>query len=346
MVGFERVERIGGAAVISLLGTALLVPTVARLVTGGSPVELLLAGVGALVSTVVVAAGYLLVRMDLRPAHVLRVAGWAVLGTVVLGGVLALIVASGVALPLYTGATLLSVSTFAHVLIGARDVQRIRANELARQREKLSVLNRLVRHNLRHFAQRLVFVESRIRDAADADERAVVADDVEDVADEISGMDDVLNRTATLVSRASEGAGAADLAVAVEDVAATYRERHPEATIEVDVPDVRVAGGDNLRRAIAELVENAIVHGDATPDVRVTATTEGDRVVLRIDDDGPGIPEPDRSVLAREAEITQLSHSRGLGLWFVRWVLDAYGDGFELDTGDGGTTVVLRLRRA
>ncbi|PSQ44803.1 hypothetical protein BRD17_02795 [Halobacteriales archaeon SW_7_68_16] len=49
---------------------------------------------------------------------------------------------------------------------------------------------------------------------------------------------------------------------------------------------------------------------------------------------------------AREAEITQLSHSRGLGLWFVRWVLDAYGDGFELDTGDGGTTVVLRLRRA
>jgi signal transduction histidine kinase len=43
----------------------------------------------------------------------------------------------------------------------------------------------------------------------------------------------------------------------------------------------------------------------------------------------------------READIDQLSHSQGLGLWFVRWVMDTYDGSIEIDSDDGGTRVEL-----
>lgn len=109
-----------------------------------------------------------------------------------LGLVLALIVLSGAQLELYQAGTLLSVSTFAHVLIGVRDVQRIRAEELARQREQLAVLNRLVRHNLGQLAQRLLFVQSDLPGADDEATRTKLANDVETIADDLSEMGDRL----------------------------------------------------------------------------------------------------------------------------------------------------------
>ena len=128
------VRRGGGAVLISLLGAGVLVPNVARLATlRGPPAELGLAGLGAVLALVLVAAGAVVAWHESTRDYTLRIAGWAVLGTVVLALVLALIVAAGVALPLPAAATLLSVSTFAHVLIGVRDVQRIRAEDVARR---------------------------------------------------------------------------------------------------------------------------------------------------------------------------------------------------------------------
>lgn len=345
----EGLKRVGGATVIGLFGLGLLAANLLRLSTlAGPPVELLIAGLGSVVSLVLVAAAVLLARSEFDPAHALRIAGWATLGTVVLGAVLWLIVRSGVPLPTFAAARLLSVSTFAHVLIGVRDVQRIRAEDVARQGEKLAVLNRVTRHNLRHEAQQLVWVRTRLADGVESpEERDALAADIDDVTANLERVNDVLSRSQSLFRGDTGSAAPVDLAAAVEAVVAEARERHPDATITVDVPDgCAVVGGEHLRHAIAELVENALVHADGTPRVGVEATADGDAVTLRVVDDGPGIPEPDRSVIAREAEVTQLTHGQGLGLWFVRWVTDACGADFRLDSGDDGTTVTLRLPRA
>jgi signal transduction histidine kinase len=41
-----------------------------------------------------------------------------------------------------------------------------------------------------------------------------------------------------------------------------------------------------------------------------------------------------------------MTHAQGLGLWFVRWAMDAYGGGFSLETGEDGTIVSLEFDRA
>lgn len=344
---FGDVERLGSAAVVSMLGAALAVPTIGRIVTGGETLPgLALAGLGTVLALVLVAAGVLLAWAEFTPHHTLRISGWAILGTIVLGLVLALIALSGVDLPVYAGATLLSVSAFAHVLIGVRDVQRIRAEDVARQREKLAVLNRLARHNLRHEAQLLVFAAGRLPDATDRPTREDVAADVEAVAADLTEMNETLGQSQELI-RSDTAPSTVDLSDLVAGAVADVREDHPDAAVEVSVPDgCRVVAGDQLQRAVAELIENAVQHAGDAPDVRVQADRDRGRVTLRVVDDGPGIPEEERAVVTREVDIDQLAHSQGLGLWFVRWVMDAYGGEFGIEATDEGTVVSIGLPAA
>ena len=341
-------ERLASAALISLLGLGLAVPTGASLLAGSDSLAgIALAGLGTVLALVLIAAGALLVRADFSPGHTMRIAGWAVLGTAVLGLVLVLIRLSGVALPLSAGATLLAVSTFAHVLIGVRDVQRIRAEDLARQREKFAVLNRLARHNLRHEAQLLVFAAERLPDATDRDTREAIAADVAEAAEDLTEMNDALGRSQDLIRQDGTDRRAVDLADLVQDAVADAQSAHPAATIDANVPeDCAVIAGEQLHQAVLELIENGIVHADDAPEVHVFAERDGSQVTLRVVDNGPGLPEDERAVVTREVDIDQLAHSQGVGLWFVRWVMDAYDGAFDVESSPEGTVVELRLPAA
>jgi signal transduction histidine kinase len=94
-----------------------------------------------------------------------------------------------------------------------------------------------------------------------------------------------------------------------------------------------------------ELLENAVEHGDAEPWVRVaTGTTRaGDGVAVVVEDDGPGIPEDERAVVAGETEITQLSHATGLGLWTATMVVDSMGGEVRFDSSGQGSRIVVEL---
>lgn len=340
--------RVLSTGLISAIGIVLLVPSALRLLSGIGPAPaLVLAAIGVFLPGALIVIGYLLLRDETTAAHAPRIAGWAALGTALLGLILVLISFSGVDLPLFAGATLLSVSTFAHVIIGVRDVQRIRAEELARQREKLAVLNRLVRHNLRHEAQYLLGIESEIPDADSSEERDELSKRTREIADRLSETHDTLERTQKIIRGGDRENHLVDLSEAVEAVVSEYERAYPEARISVDVPgDIHVSAGRELRTAIEELIDNAVLYAEETPEVTVTASRSGRRVRLTVADDGPGIPEPDRSVITREVDVDQMTHAQGLGLWFVRWAMDAYDGGFELATDDEGTVVTLELASA
>ena len=85
------------------------------------------------------------------------------------------------------------------------------------------------------------------------------------------------------------------------------------------------------------------MYAEGTPEIEITARERNGRIRLTVSDRGPGIPEPDRSVITREADIDQMTHAQGLGLWFVRWAMDAYDGTFDLETGEEGTTVALEF---
>jgi signal transduction histidine kinase len=104
-----------------------------------------------------------------------------------------------------------------------------------------------------------------------------------------------------------------------------------------------------LRRAISNLVDNAVRYGDRAR-VALAATAEGPRIT--IDDDGPGIPADRIEEVYKPFVRLETSRSRetggtGLGLSIARSIILAHGG--ELTLGnrkDGGLHVEIRLPRA
>jgi PAS domain S-box-containing protein len=215
-----------------------------------------------------------------------------------------------------------------------------------KQRERrLQVLNRVFRHNLRNDLTILLGYAEMLRDDVEDERLADVAASLCERIHSVSALSEEARAVQETLgdqpdSRHSESLQAF-LTAAVEDCLAG----ETEATVEVDVdPELRAAVDERLGLAVRNLVENALEHAGEAPQVRVSAAADGDVLTLSVADDGPGIPDLEWNVVTGKQEITQLSHSSGLGLWTVKWVADSYGGRIEREGSDlGGTRVVLRL---
>ena len=138
-----------------------------------------------------------------------------------------------------------------------------------------------------------------------------------------------------------------------EIVPAALRSIGPRAaTIDVDVGETLprvVADPGLLERAIANVVANALVHGDGAP-VRIVAGAVDGGVDLRVVDRGPGVPTEERErifVPFQRLGDSPQGGSVGLGLAVARGFVEAMGGSVEVeDTPGGGLTVVLRLQAA
>jgi len=106
-----------------------------------------------------------------------------------------------------------------------------------------------------------------------------------------------------------------------------------------------------LDAAVRNLLENAIRHHDGEGVERadggalasVTVAREADAFVVRVADDGPGIPTAELDAI-EAGEETDLQHGSGLGLWVVHWAVATLGgDVTYADREPRGTAATLRL---
>jgi signal transduction histidine kinase len=122
-----------------------------------------------------------------------------------------------------------------------------------------------------------------------------------------------------------------DLGELVTD-AATASGVAPEA-IEA-IGDVRAAVDPTLiRRAVANLLDNARVHGKGAVAVRIER--RAGRVAIEVDDAGPGVPA-DRRADAFRAFVPSTGGGLGLGLALVSRIAVAHGGGAWIDERPGG----------
>lgn len=127
-----------------------------------------------------------------------------------------------------------------------------------------------------------------------------------------------------------------------------------QALVVVPAPGIAVVGDRALlRQALVNLVDNALKYGARGQTIRLAAVPAGaERVELRVEDQGPGIPPPARDrVFEPYARLPadQLSErtGSGLGLAVVRQIAQACQGTVRLaEAAGGGTCAVLSLRAA
>ena len=109
--------------------------------------------------------------------------------------------------------------------------------------------------------------------------------------------------------------------------------------ITVEAPRAMVNGAsDELHRLVLNLLENAVKHTPRGTAVRAAVTERDGRVLISVEDDGPGIPPELRDrvferFVRREGD---RGGSFGLGLAIVRAVADSHGGSVELASPNGG----------
>lgn len=216
--------------------------------------------------------------------------------------------------------------------------------------QRLSVLNRVLRHNLRNSLTVITgnanFLLERLDETGLREKAAAIVERTE----ALNVIGEKAGDVHEFFQREGDTSSSIDLSEALEEVEDELQATFPEAEIEchVDGP-LPVAADDMLRVAIEEVVENAVVHNDhPEPEVVITVTegtADGDQVTIEIVDNGPGIPEQERTMLELGEE-TPLFHGSGIGLWLVYWILTEFGGDVTITERDErGSVVVLSLPR-
>ncbi len=117
--------------------------------------------------------------------------------------------------------------------------------------------------------------------------------------------------------------------------------------VKVEVDDsVAMADGGLLERVLANLIDNAMRYAPDGP-IRVTAGRVGDRVLIAVIDEGPGVPRgTDTALFAPFQRLGDHDNSTGvgLGLSVARGFVEAMGGTiWATDTPGGGLTVEIDL---
>jgi len=205
------------------------------------------------------------------------------------------------------------------------------------QQQRLDVLNRVFRHDVRTETNLITGYADRLREDP-TDERALTV--VKRSASRILDLSERTRIASELFDPMAKSSPPVALDALVEGVAGELRSEFPDASVSVegDVPSVRVPA---VLRVVAEsLCSNAVRHNDSDPpSVWLSAAADDRWIDLSVADDGPGIDEAEREVLKRGTE-TPLEHSSGLGLWIVKWGADEVGGNVRFEDREPRGTVV------
>jgi len=118
----------------------------------------------------------------------------------------------------------------------------------------------------------------------------------------------------------------------------------------VDLEPASTEGDESLlRRAMGNLLDNAIKYTPERGRIAVATRVDGDEAVFRVADNGPGIPaaalphvfEP---FFRPDTSRTRETGGTGLGLSIVRAIAEQHGGKAALESEEGtGTTAELRV---
>ncbi|HEX9397978.1 MAG TPA: ATP-binding protein [Burkholderiales bacterium] len=204
------------------------------------------------------------------------------------------------------------------------------------ERERAMVLAG-ISHDLRTPLTRLRLALEMSGARTEADSGAAVRAMVADVEE----IDAILRQFLDFARGADEAKGAGDLGLVLAELAEHYARLGKPVTIhQHGLPPFHFARMA-LRRALANLIDNALRHAGGPVDVMTFAA--GDSLSIEVRDRGPGIPQGEIDRLKRP--FTRLESARsgasgsGLGLAIVERIARAHGGRLELAPREGGGLV-------
>lgn len=204
------------------------------------------------------------------------------------------------------------------------------------QQQRLEVLNRVLRHNIRTETNLIIgFAEGLAEENAEL---------VKNHAHRIEEFGDKGREAIELFDQARGQTEPRNIETIIQDSISTVRERNPEFEITY-WGTISTAYVESLMdTVIRNIIDNAAKHNSKqNPKLWVVTSETTEEITISIADNGPGIDDYELSVLAEGSE-TALKHGSGFGLWIIKWGTDLVDGTVSFrNRYPNGTVVTLRV---
>lgn len=239
----------------------------------------------------------------------------------------------------------------------ARSVERtVRAERASRaaesyqtQRDELELLNRYLRHDIRNHLTVVSGYLDVLEDHVDGEGESHLETVAENTTAAIE-LTETARELAEVLFDPDERTGRIALAEVLSEEIDRFESKFPAADVGIDgpVPDVDVVADDLANSVFRNLLANAVEHNDsADPQVRMAVETGPESVTVRIEDNGPGIPQGHRERIFEQGEKGLESEGTGMGLYLVKTLIERYDGRIEIEDADlGGAAFAIELPRA
>jgi len=256
--------------------------------------------------------------------------------------------------------TVIGIVLFALIIAGLVVNTVFVVREIRRNAQYDSVLN-AVTHELRTpvASIRLYLETLQSREVPDEQRREFYHHMLADTDRLIRTVDQVLRAADTTHNKGERNWTPVDLPRLLRECAELARVRHqlPKEALTEEYPSSEGVAGtvlgdpDELRVAIGNVLDNAVKYSPGRVRIHIEAATSDREVLVRIRDEGVGIPPGDRKRIFKRFFRTGRARTKvkgtGLGLFIVRNILREHGGGVVAESaGEGqGATFTLRLPR-
>jgi len=211
-----------------------------------------------------------------------------------------------------------------------------------RQREGLiSVINRVLRHNVRNEMTVIQGWADMLAEDIDG-EQATKATAIRAAATRLLDLTESAQQIEENRDISPE-LEPTDIMPLVDRIVTECETRYSDVSITVDAPDKAIAKTlPRIEVALFEFVDNAAKHGGSPASIEIDVHVSDQQVICQIRDDGPGLPNTERGIL-ETGEETPLVHGQGLGLWLCYWIITTLDGKIEVTEFDRGTTIGVHL---
>ena len=338
--------------VIALIGFFLTRFTV-TLAADETTSQFLFAGIVPLVLGLSLAAfGVILTVGNYDPELVRTTARWCLVGTTSMALLVALTLLGAQPEGMMDPAVLREQTYLSNFMIGgavggtltglyaARN--RRHRRDLRQQANRLILLNRLLRDQVINAATAIKGYTGLLSDEYSQESVDVIdrqAQSVIDTVEDVKYLSNTADKTDLTL-------GPTDVVACLEAELETARERYPEATFELTVPDERidVRANAQLAEVLRQLLVNAAEYSD-DPQIDVTVEPARSETMVRVADNGPGLPQPQQELLER-GEIAEFDDpTTGFGLNIVRLLVESFDGEIETIVDESGTLITVGLPR-
>lgn len=307
-----------------------------------------------IMSLTVVGFGIWLTRSNMNGRAVKHVFGWWILAIVVtfLVGVTSVLYQLHLGMEFqqsirYIVLNNVSAGAVGGFLLGLYSTKsRQHSRQLAREREQLVLLTRIVRHDIRNNLAVILGMNEEVRRSVD-EEQQRFTDSIQKAGEEAVALTENARAFVETIDESSaEGREEIRLDNVVQHQVNIARETYPDADIEVnEIPPVIVEGSDLISTVFRNLIDNAVKHCDkAIPEVELQCHLIDDVIHVAIADNGPGIPDERKEEIFGKGETGLDSAGTGIGMYLVRTLVNQHGGDVWVEDNDSeGSVFVVEL---